>query len=139
MSVEAVVLALAEALEIIAIAVVAIGAAATLWRLILAAVTRRRISFNGVRLDLARYLALALVSIICTLSPQRLILGGGVMQQQHLFPLLRHEVQHVLNGYLSLPDLDTRIDAYIVPPLLGDRAGVLGALALPCRTWTKSL
>jgi uncharacterized membrane protein len=60
MSVEAVVLALAEALEIIAIAVVAIGAAATLWRLILAAVTRRRISFNGVRLDLARYLALAL-------------------------------------------------------------------------------
>jgi fructokinase len=78
----------------------------------------------------ARYLALALVSIICTLSPQRLILGGGVMQQQHLFPLLRHEVQHVLNGYLSLPDLDTRIDAYIVPPLLGDRAGVLGALAL---------
>ena len=78
----------------------------------------------------AHYLALALVAIICTLAPQRLIMGGGVMQQAQLFPLVRQEVQRLLNGYLQIPALGTRIDDYIVPPMLGNRAGVLGALAL---------
>jgi fructokinase len=78
----------------------------------------------------AHYLALGLVSFICTLSPQRIVLGGGVMRQAHLFPLLRAEVQHLLNGYISHPDILQNIDRYIVPPALGDRAGVLGAIAL---------
>jgi len=77
----------------------------------------------------AHYLALGLVSLICTLSPQRIILGGGVMQPP-LFPLIRNEVQSLLNGYLSVPEILTGIDRYIVPPALGDRAGVLGAIAL---------
>ncbi len=78
----------------------------------------------------AHYLALALVNLICILSPQRIILGGGVMQQPHLFPLLRHEVQVLLNGYLQIPALLDTIETYIVSPALGDRAGVLGAIAL---------
>ncbi len=78
----------------------------------------------------ARYIALALTGYILTLAPQRLILGGGVMQQQHLFPRIRTEVQQLLNGYLAAPELTEGIDAYIVPPALGGRAGVLGALAL---------
>lgn len=78
----------------------------------------------------AHYLALAIVNVIYVLSPQRIIMGGGVMQQPHLFPLLRQNVQQLLNGYLQVPALLHEIDSYIVPPALGNRAGVLGALAL---------
>lgn len=78
----------------------------------------------------AKYLALGLVNIICILSPQRIIMGGGVMQQPALFPLVRREVQELLHGYLQAPAILEQIDDYIVPPALGDRAGVLGAIAL---------
>lgn len=78
----------------------------------------------------ANYLALGLINLICTLSPQRIILGGGVMRQIHLFPLIRDRVQVLLNGYLQFSEVLERIDEYIVPPALGERAGVLGAIAL---------
>ena len=78
----------------------------------------------------AHYLALGLVNLICTLSPQRIILGGGVMKERHLFPLIRAEVQDLLNGYVQAPEILDDIDDYIVPPALGGRAGVLGAIAL---------
>ncbi|WP_239014364.1 ROK family protein [Archangium violaceum] len=78
----------------------------------------------------AHYIALALTSYICTLSPQRLILGGGVMAQQHLFPLVRAEVRRLLNGYIQSPAILEHIESYIVPPALAERSGVLGALAL---------
>lgn len=76
------------------------------------------------------YLAHALVNYICILSPQRIILGGGVMQQAHLFPRIRSKVAALLNGYVQAEAILRRMDEYIVPPGLGDRAGVLGALAL---------
>ncbi len=78
----------------------------------------------------AHYIALALTSYILTLVPQRVILGGGVMQQPQLFPLVRREVVALLNGYLPIPALLDPLAAYLVPPGLGNRAGVLGALAL---------
>jgi fructokinase len=78
----------------------------------------------------ADYLAFGLVNIICILSPQRIILGGGVMQQRQLFPLVRRRVRELLNGYIPVPAILDQIDDYIVPPGLGDRAGVLGAIAL---------
>ncbi len=78
----------------------------------------------------ADYLAQALHNFICVLSPQRIILGGGVMQQRHLFPRIRARVLASLNGYVQSPALLERIDEYIVPPALGSRAGVLGAIAL---------
>ncbi|HXV43737.1 MAG TPA: ROK family protein [Anaerolineae bacterium] len=78
----------------------------------------------------AHYLALGLVNFICTLSPQRIIMGGGVMAQPQLFPLIRRKTQELLNGYVQSPEILTRIDQYIVPPGLGNRAGVLGAIAL---------
>lgn len=78
----------------------------------------------------AEYIALALVNFILTLSPQRIILGGGVMQQLHIFPLIRARVQKYLNGYIRTARILERIDEYIVPPALGGRAGVLGAIAL---------
>lgn len=78
----------------------------------------------------AAYIALGLAACICVLSPQRIILGGGVMQQPQLFPLVRERVKTVLNGYLRAPEIEEPNPGYIVPPGLGDRAGVLGALAL---------
>jgi fructokinase len=78
----------------------------------------------------AHYLALALANFICTLSPQRIVLGGGVMEQRHLFPLVRQKVQQLLNGYVPALEILEEIDTYIVPPVLGKRAGVLGAVAL---------
>lgn len=52
------------------------------------------------------------------------------MKQSHLFPLIREEVKRLLNGYLPSPLILERIDEYIVPPAGGERAGVLGAVAL---------
>jgi fructokinase len=78
----------------------------------------------------AHYLALALVNLIYTLSPRRIILGGGVMSQPHLFPLLRRAVAELLAGYIQSPAITETIDAYIVPPGLGRYAGVAGALVL---------
>ena len=78
----------------------------------------------------ANYIALGLANFVCTLSPQRIILGGGVMQQAHLFPKVRVRVQQLLNGYVQAAEVLHEIDRFIVPPGLGSRAGVLGALAL---------
>jgi fructokinase len=78
----------------------------------------------------AHYLALALMNFICTLSPQRIVLGGGVMEQMQLFPLIHQEVPGLLNGYVQAPAILDEIAGYIVPPGLGNRAGVLGAIAL---------
>ena len=78
----------------------------------------------------AKYLALGIVNIITVLAPQRVIMGGGVMDQVQLFPLIRSEVQRLLNGYIQRPPIMEGIDHYIVPPGLGNRAGVLGAIAL---------
>jgi fructokinase len=78
----------------------------------------------------AHYLALGLVNVICTLSPHRIVLGGGVMRRPPLLGLVRREVQALLGGYLAAPALDGGIADYIVAPKLGDRAGVLGAFEL---------
>lgn len=81
----------------------------------------------------AHYIALALVNFICTLSPERIILGGGVMSRATLFPLVRREVVALLANYVQSPAILQDIDHYIVPPGLGDRSGVLGGFALAHR------
>ncbi|MFO7975025.1 MAG: ROK family protein [Candidatus Hydrogenedentota bacterium] len=78
----------------------------------------------------AKYLALALMGFICTLSPQRIILGGGVMQRNSLFPRIRAKVLELLNGYVQSSAILEHIDRYIVAPGLGDKSGVLGGIAL---------
>ncbi|MGE5199273.1 MAG: ROK family protein [Rhodospirillaceae bacterium] len=78
----------------------------------------------------ARYLALALVNLVCTLSPQRIVMGGGVMEQAQLFPLIRKEVVTLLSGYIRAAEILDGIDGYIVAPGLGNRSGRLGALAM---------
>jgi fructokinase len=78
----------------------------------------------------ARYLALAVANLACTISPARIILGGGVMQQSHLFELIHQHTLALLNGYLESEQITAQIECYVVPPGLGNRTGVLGALAL---------
>ena len=78
----------------------------------------------------ARYLALGLATWVCTLSPERVVLGGGVMQHQQLFPMVRRELAELLNGYVRAKAILEEIDEYVVPPQLGKRAGVLGAMVL---------
>jgi fructokinase len=78
----------------------------------------------------AEYVAFGLLNVICTLSPLRIIVGGGVMHEPSLLPLVRVRVTELASGYLDAPELGEAIDDYIVGPALGDRAGVLGALEL---------
>jgi fructokinase len=78
----------------------------------------------------ARYLALGMANWVCTLSPQRIIVGGGVMQQSALFAMIRAELLRLLNGYIDVREITDCSDQYIMAPGLGSRAGVLGALVL---------
>jgi fructokinase len=79
----------------------------------------------------ADYLAFALHNLAVTLSPQRFILGGGVMDQSQLFPFVRARLHASLNGYLAHDSLSREnMDTFIVPPALGNQAGILGAFAL---------
>ncbi len=78
----------------------------------------------------AHYLALGLANVVLTLSPERVVLGGGVMARTRLYARVRLKLAGLIGGYLRTPMLAARIDDYVVPPALGDRAGVLGALAL---------
>ncbi|NKB66673.1 MAG: ROK family protein [Candidatus Latescibacteria bacterium] len=86
----------------------------------------------------AHYLAVGLASFIYTLSPQRLVLGGGVMDQAHLFPLVRQELATLINGYLQIDELDQGLDQFVVPPGLGPRAGLCGALVLAAQALEAS-
>ena len=83
----------------------------------------------------ARYLALALVNFICTLSPRRIVVGGGVMSNPRLLPMIRTTVVELLNNYVRAPQVVEQIEAYVVAPALGGRAGVLGGLALAERAF----
>jgi len=78
----------------------------------------------------AHYLALGLSTWVCTLSPERILLGGGVMHHANLFPMIRQELLRLLNGYIDAKPLLNGIDSYVAPPELGNRAGVLGAMVL---------
>jgi fructokinase len=78
----------------------------------------------------ADYLGQLCAQLVLTLSPQRIIMGGGVMAQERLFPGVRQRSLHWLGGYIDRHEILADIDHYVVPPMLGARAGVLGALAL---------
>ncbi len=78
----------------------------------------------------AEYLALGLHNLVCTLSPRRIVIGGGVLHQQCLLPMVRTGLARLLNGYIEAAEIVVEMDRFVVPPDLGDRAGVLGALVL---------
>ena len=78
----------------------------------------------------AHYLALGLISVICILSPQRIVLGGGVMTAPDLLRRVHEEVKGLLGGYVESPAVGEGMAGYITLPSLGSQSGVLGAIAL---------
>lgn len=78
----------------------------------------------------ADYLAQACMNFILITMPQKIIIGGGVSKQSHLFPMIRRRLGELLNGYVAHARVQEEIDSYIVPPGLGDNAGLTGALLL---------
>jgi len=77
----------------------------------------------------AYYLGQAIHNLIMICSPKKVILGGGVMKRAGLIEMVRSEVTRILNGYIESSYMED-MNEFIVPPLLGDRAGALGAVAL---------
>lgn len=77
----------------------------------------------------SEYIAKGLVNMILTVSPQKIILGGGVMHQEQLFPMIRNQVSTYLNHYYETPYLED-MEHYIVPADLNDDQGIMGAIRL---------
>ena len=86
----------------------------------------------------ASYLAQMCMNAICAYSPEKIILGGGVMQQRHLFPLIRQKTQELLNGYIQAKEIMEDIDHYIVEPGLGTKSGATGALLLARKAYAMA-
>ena len=78
----------------------------------------------------ADYLGQLCAQLVLTVSPQRIVMGGGVMSQVRLLPLIRTRLLHWLGGYVDRSEILSDIDRYVVAPELGDDAGVSGALVL---------
>ena len=78
----------------------------------------------------AYYLSQALVNYILILSPEKIIMGGGVMKQKQLFPLIHKNVKEMLNGYVDKKEILEDIENCIIYPGLGDYAGFIGSFAL---------
>lgn len=78
----------------------------------------------------ARYIALGILNIVCVVSPDRVIAGGGVLEHPTLLESVRECLRALAGGYFETPLLGEGIDRYLVAPELGDDAGVLGAIAM---------
>jgi len=80
----------------------------------------------------SHYIAQAMVNLILIMSPRVIILGGGVMKNEALFPMIRKRVKKILNGYLDRDEMRD-LDKYIVPASLKGNQGVLGCIELARR------
>jgi fructokinase len=78
----------------------------------------------------AEYLALGLSNLVLVLAAERIVLGGGVGRAPGLIPRVRTRLGEILAGYIDRPELTTDLDAYLVPPALGERSGLVGAIEL---------
>ena len=78
----------------------------------------------------AEYLASICLNLTMICMPQRIILGGGVMQQTQLFPIIRRRLLESAAGYLGAALTDADLERIIVPAGLGGDAGIIGALSI---------
>jgi fructokinase len=86
----------------------------------------------------AEYISCALATYAYTISPQRIIIGGGVGQLPHLLSRIQKKTRELINGYIQSPAILENIENYIVNPGLGNLSGVLGALALAKQALSES-
>jgi fructokinase len=82
----------------------------------------------------AEYISYAMANCIMTFTPQKIILGGGVMQHEELYPKIRKKTLELLADYIQYEGLPENLDDFIVAPGLGNDSGVLGAIALAEQT-----
>lgn len=85
----------------------------------------------------AYYIAQALVDYIVVLSPEMIILGGGVMHQEQLFPMIRSYVKELLAGYIQTKQIED-LEHYIVPASLNDDQGIMGCLELARQAFVQA-
>jgi fructokinase len=78
----------------------------------------------------ANYIGIALTNYIFSFSPQRIVIGGGIMNMPGLIEKTRAAVLRMMGGYMHETQMVDNIDSYIVLPKLGSRSGALGAIAL---------
>jgi len=78
----------------------------------------------------SEYIGYAITNLVLSLSPQRIIIGGGVMKISGLIDRVRQNTLKYLGGYVQNETITSNIETFIQLPALGDRAGVLGAVAL---------
>lgn len=76
------------------------------------------------------YLAQMCVNLIMTLSPERIVIGGGVLGKEHLLDRVRRETVRLLGGYIQAPEITAKIDSYIVLPELYPISGLIGSWLL---------
>lgn len=86
----------------------------------------------------SEYLAQMCANAVLCFSPERIVLGGGVMHRTHIFPMIRRRTQALLGGYVKNEEILTNIDQYIVSPGLGDRSGITGAMILAKRALERT-
>jgi fructokinase len=84
----------------------------------------------------AYYLARAVCMMVYAVSPQRIVMGGGVMKNRQLYPMIQRQVPEMLHGYVQSPSIIRYIQKFIAEPGLGDQSGVVGALELARRAAT---
>lgn len=75
------------------------------------------------------YIAQGICAFILSVAPEKIVLGGGVMNRTHVIPMIRSEVVRLLNGYIDTPQIKD-IDSYIVPASLGGEQAVKGCMKL---------
>lgn len=85
----------------------------------------------------AQYLATGLYNVITTVMPQRIVVGGGVMNHQGLLEAVRQQVPVIANGYIEATEITQGIDNYIVAPKLGSLSGVTGAICIAKKDYDK--
>jgi fructokinase len=77
----------------------------------------------------AEYISQALMDYTMMLSPQRIILGGGVMHQTQILPMIREKFAGHMNGYIRTKEVKD-LDTFIVVQSLDDKQGIMGAVKL---------
>lgn len=85
----------------------------------------------------ADYIAQALASYSYVISPQRIILGGGIGSLHHLLPIIQAKTKDYINGYIQSAVILENIESYIMHPGLGNRSGILGGMALAEMAYQK--